>query len=373
MIGSDAVRVVAVSVLVAVIALGSGAFWPISVIAFVEGSAPRSSWPRIRASLRSVVAVASAARRDRSPDGPKRDRPARRLAARRRPLHDRAGAAFRRGRSSRTRSRRSRCSDAREVPGEARATTTRRFGRSCWKASATSGTSRSCGHVALDLRACSTSSAPSLLFAIVVIGTDQGLSGGEVGLLVASCSSHASSRARSLAVRPAGPTRPGRVRARALDVGRLRRLSRLAERLCARGEHAPERACHALHRRGRPRLPDRDDARPAARPSGVGLEHLRDPHGAVRAAHRRACSSQRSRREPRSACSSLSALALAVWANVQPGRSARRRPSTSWSRLRPEVSLVRGVGLHDAVVERLHGAVVLGIRRLERFDLLGAD
>ena len=37
MIGADAVRVVAVSVLVVVVALGSDAFWLISVIAFVEG------------------------------------------------------------------------------------------------------------------------------------------------------------------------------------------------------------------------------------------------------------------------------------------------------------------------------------------------
>ena len=38
MIGADAVRVVAVSVLVATIALDSDAFWLISVIAFVEGA-----------------------------------------------------------------------------------------------------------------------------------------------------------------------------------------------------------------------------------------------------------------------------------------------------------------------------------------------
>lgn len=57
MIGSDAVRVIAVSALVATIWLDSPAFWPIPVIAFVEGAAAAFFAAAYPGALRSVVAV----------------------------------------------------------------------------------------------------------------------------------------------------------------------------------------------------------------------------------------------------------------------------------------------------------------------------
>lgn len=57
MIGSDAVRVVAVSVLVATIVLDSSLFWPIPVIAFVEGAAAAYFAAAYPGALRSVVGV----------------------------------------------------------------------------------------------------------------------------------------------------------------------------------------------------------------------------------------------------------------------------------------------------------------------------
>ena len=55
MIGADAVRVVAVSVLVVVVALDSDAFWLISVIAFVEGVGTAFFMAAYPGSVRSVV------------------------------------------------------------------------------------------------------------------------------------------------------------------------------------------------------------------------------------------------------------------------------------------------------------------------------
>ena len=55
MIGADAVRVVAVSVLVVVVALDSDAFWLISVIAFVEGVGTAFFIAAYPGSVRSVV------------------------------------------------------------------------------------------------------------------------------------------------------------------------------------------------------------------------------------------------------------------------------------------------------------------------------
>jgi hypothetical protein len=58
MVGADAVRVVAVSVLVATIVLDSSLFWPIPVIAFVEGAAAAFFAAAYPGALRSIVAVA---------------------------------------------------------------------------------------------------------------------------------------------------------------------------------------------------------------------------------------------------------------------------------------------------------------------------
>jgi MFS family permease len=57
MIGADAVRVLAVGVLAATIVLDSGAFWPIPVIAFVEGAGAAFFSAAYPGAVRSVVAV----------------------------------------------------------------------------------------------------------------------------------------------------------------------------------------------------------------------------------------------------------------------------------------------------------------------------
>jgi MFS family permease len=57
MIGADTVRVGAVSILVATIVLDSSAFWPIPLIAFVEGAAAAFFAAAYPGALRSVVAV----------------------------------------------------------------------------------------------------------------------------------------------------------------------------------------------------------------------------------------------------------------------------------------------------------------------------
>jgi Transmembrane secretion effector len=58
MVGADAVRVGAVSILVATILLDSSAFWPIPLIAFVEGAAAAFFAAAYPGALRSIVAVA---------------------------------------------------------------------------------------------------------------------------------------------------------------------------------------------------------------------------------------------------------------------------------------------------------------------------
>ena len=114
---------------------------------------------------------------------------------------------------------------------------------------------------------------PGLLLAVVVIGTRQGLSGGEVGALVAAVRRPSPGGLLSLAARappPSGSSRPG---AGALDLARLRAFPHLAERLCPRSRHSPDGAGDPVDRLRRPRLPDCDDTRPAARPRRVGAEH----------------------------------------------------------------------------------------------------
>ena len=182
MIGADAVRVVAVSVLVVVVALDSDAFWLISVIAFVEGvgtaffmaAYPGSCGPSCRRiSCRTPSLFRPAGTRSCSS-----------------PAH-RCGALF---------------TIARVLPFvvdvisyafsaisllmmRASFQQKRERDTSSLRAQLLEGV-RYVWHQPF-LRTCAlifgllNFVGPSVLFAIVVIGTDQGLSGGEVGLLVA--------------------------------------------------------------------------------------------------------------------------------------------------------------------------------------------
>jgi MFS family permease len=92
-----------------------------------------------------------------------------------------------------------------------------------------------------------------VVFAVVVLGQRQGLSGGRVGVLVA-------------AFGQPGPPGPRDTAAGAVDLARLRPVPGLAQRLRAGRRHPADGPGHPLDQLGRPRLPDGDDARPAARP-----------------------------------------------------------------------------------------------------------
>ena len=283
MIGADAVRVVAVSVLVVVVALGSEAFWLISVIAFVEGVGTAFFIAAYPGSVRSVVPThqlpdAAAVQTGRnaivqlagSPLGGALFTIARVLPF----VVDVISYAF-----SAISLLLMRAKFQEEREHDHLAASVAAAGRSPLRLAPAVPPNR-----CLDLR-------PAQLRRPEHPLRDRrhrhrpgslGRRGGAARRRVLRRHPPGDS---TLAVHPAGPTRPGRVRARALDVGRLCRLSRLAERLRARRVPLADRARHPVHRLGRPRLPDRDDARPAARPSGVGVDDVRDRHLADRAAH----------------------------------------------------------------------------------------
>ena len=70
---------------------------------------------------------------------------------------------------------------------------------------------------------------PGVMLAIVVIGEEQGLTSGEVGLLLSVVRRVRAARSLPLAVRSAPASHPWRAAARAVDVDRVRALPRLAE------------------------------------------------------------------------------------------------------------------------------------------------
>ena len=183
MIGADAVRVVAVGLLVATIVLGSEAFWPIPLIAFVEGVGAAFFIAAYPGAVRSVVPThqlpdAMAAQTGRNAIV--------QLAGS--PL---GGALF---------------TIARALPFvvDVFSYAFSAISLLLMKASFQEEREREPSHLKTELlegvryvwhqpflRTCAlifgllNFVGPSVLFAIVVIGTDQGLSGGEVGLLVA--------------------------------------------------------------------------------------------------------------------------------------------------------------------------------------------
>ncbi len=117
--------------------------------------------------------------------------------------------------------------------------------------------------------------APALLFCIVVIGEDQGLSGGVIGLLTAG---FAASVLIGSLISPwlrQHPQRPRRAALGGLGVARVRVIPRLAESTRARTRLGAGRAGHSLDRLRRPRIPDRDHAGSAARSGGVGAQRDR--------------------------------------------------------------------------------------------------
>ena len=183
MIGADAVRVVAVGLLVATIVLGSEVFWPIPLIAFVEGVGAAFFIAAYPGAVRSVVPThqlpdAMAAQTGRNAIV--------QLAGS--PL---GGALF---------------TIARALPFvvDVFSYAFSAISLLLMKASFQEEREREPSHLKTELlegvryvwhqpflRTCAlifgllNFVGPSVLFAIVVIGTDQGLSGGEVGLLVA--------------------------------------------------------------------------------------------------------------------------------------------------------------------------------------------
>jgi MFS family permease len=183
MIAADAVRVVAVAVLVAVIALDSDAFWLISVLAFVEGVGAAFFIAAYPGALRSVVPT------KQLPD-------AAAIGAARNAVVQLAGSPL--GGALYT--------IARVLPFafdvisyafsaislllmKAKFQEEREHDPSPLRAQLLEGVRYVWRHAFLRTVALIFGLlnfvGPSILFAIVVIGTDQGLSGGEVGLLVA--------------------------------------------------------------------------------------------------------------------------------------------------------------------------------------------
>ncbi len=96
-----------------------------------------------------------------------------------------------------------------------------------------------------------------------------------------------------VAAGPPAPPGPRGAGAGAVDLDRLRPVPDLAERVRADRRHPADRPGHPLDRLGGPRLPDRDDARPAGRPGRVGLEHDLAADRAARPARRRGAARQR--------------------------------------------------------------------------------
>ena len=236
MIAADAVRVVAVSVLVATIWLDSTLFWPMAVIAFVEGVGAAFFTAAYPGAMRSVVSV------EQLPDAVAAQTG--RMAVVQLAGSPLGGALFTVGRSVpfvvdvfsyvfsaiSLIAMRSPFQQEREhdpSPLRSRLVEGLRF---VWSRP--------------FLRTCALVFGPlnfvgqGLFFLIVVIGTDQGLSGGAVG-----CSSPCSSRPPSWA-RSSRRSCVARCRCTACSCSSCGRgwaapLSRLAERLCAYGEHRP--------------------------------------------------------------------------------------------------------------------------------------
>ena len=120
--------------------------------------------------------------------------------------------------------------------------------------------------------------APALLFCIVVIGEDQGLSGGAIGLLTACFAAQRPPRVVPLAVRATSAQRACRAASRGVGLAGMRCLPRLAERPRARPRPRPGRARRSLDRLGGQRAPDRHDPRSAAGAGRVGAQRHRPVH-----------------------------------------------------------------------------------------------
>ena len=88
-------------------------------------------------------------------------------------------------------------------------------------------------------------------------------------------------------LRPPRASRAERPRPGALDVGGVRRVRRMAERLRADRCAPADGAGDSVHRLGRPRLPNRDDPRPVARARRGRVGHDRVADRAARPAARR--------------------------------------------------------------------------------------
>ena len=107
---------------------------------------------------------------------------------------------------------------------------------------------------------------PGVLLALVVLGERQGVPDGRVGLLVGVFGGLPAARLVPVPGRPPPPPGPGGAGAGAVDLDRQCPVRGLAERLRAGRRHPADRPGHPLDRLGGPRLPDRNDSRPAGRP-----------------------------------------------------------------------------------------------------------
>ena len=196
---------------------------------------------------------------------------------------------------------------------------------------------------------------PGVLFAVIVIGKEQGLSGGGVG--AAGCCVRSLPAARVVRVTDRAPPAScsSRPAARALDVDRLCRLRVLAERLRARRLHPADGPRDPVDGLGRPWLPDRDDTRPVARPRGVRNQHNRIADRAARPTRSRHPARRRvGSRDHRCLCSGrASACALGNAEPVdsdcaEPGRASTALLTTS---LRKEAGVrqARTLGIQEQV------------------------
>ena len=200
MLGADAVRAVALAALALLVALDP-VFWPIPLLAFVEGAGDAFFGASARRGARSRAADAAGRGGERAA-GADRERRDRRPAGRRGAVRRRAGGAVRGRRASRTRARSPRCSRC------GRRSSSRTSTRPCASARAARRglplpLERPFLRATAFIYAVGNFTIPAFLFVLVVVARGHGLTGGEIGRAAralqraASCSGRCSRRLRA--------------------------------------------------------------------------------------------------------------------------------------------------------------------------------
>ena len=272
MIAADGVRVLAIGSLAVTILLDRVAFWEIVVVAFVEGTGAALFCGRsARRPARRRAGTPAPGSRGRR-DGPAGGGAARRTAARRRALRARPRAPVRRRRALVRVLDPLAARDANAVPGGTRASIVvaalaARRGLPLRLEPAVPA------DVRVPLRARELHRARR-----AARGGRHRHGAGAVGRRGRSCSSQSSApaccSARSLSPLVRRCSRSGRSCCSSSGRGSAARVFLVWPSVYVlTAGHPADGARDSVDRLGRPRLPDRDDARPAARPRGVRAEH----------------------------------------------------------------------------------------------------